>query len=203
MCIMYSRISLVLITTILFISGCSPKVNPIMAVGKVVTTSNAKVAVLGSQIYHYDINVIYRLLGETIERNGRHIENSSAETHTVVVSYPFSMLRDRWGGTLTVHCEPVEYGTKVTITGGPDPPFKITNIANEIFSNLSSKVVNEEPIQISRHSNSLKPQDAKNRRDLEIMLEKLSKKLEQAVEQERWEDAKNIQALIQEMKSSE
>ena len=48
-----------------------------------------------------------------------------------------------------------------------------------------------------------KAQEKISRRNSELMLEKLSKKLEQAIEQERWEDAKNIQALIREMKPSE
>src|SRR5690242_11262968 len=67
--------------------------------------------------FGYPPDVVYTALVQGMERNGRQIVEQDPQSQTVHVSYPFSWLKNNWGGTLRITCITSEFGTTVTLHG--------------------------------------------------------------------------------------
>lgn len=61
----------------------------------------------------YPIAAVYRELVRAAESDGLKIIDSDEPTYTLVVSYPFSLARNTWGGQFTVTCVVEGVGTRV------------------------------------------------------------------------------------------
>lgn len=83
----------------------------------------------------YPVADVYARLVEGVEHNGREIVERSAESHSLLVSYPFSLLN--WGGTLRITCVASDFGTTITILGdGRDAAFKVRDMGEEVLDEV-------------------------------------------------------------------
>jgi hypothetical protein len=64
---------------------------------------------------------VYAVIEPLAGQNGRHILQRDAVAGTLRLSYPFSLLKNNWGGTLRIVCTAGDAGTTITIfTDGRD-----------------------------------------------------------------------------------
>lgn len=85
------------------------------------------------------LEVTYGLLKSEVERNGRAIVEHDDTAHTLLVSYPFSVLKNNWGGSLRITCTADESGTTVVITGdGRDDIVRVRKIGDEVLADLAA-----------------------------------------------------------------
>ena len=81
----------------------------------------------------------YGLLKSEVARNGRTIVEHDDTAHTLLVSYPFSVLKNNWGGSLRITCTADEFGTTVVITGdGRDDIVRVRKIGDEVLADLGA-----------------------------------------------------------------
>jgi hypothetical protein len=89
--------------------------------------------------FAYPIDDVYTSLAQNVARNGRAIVASNAESRSLVVSYPFSWLKNNWGGSLRITCVPSEFGTTVIIVGdGRDAVARVRKIGDEVLEDLDA-----------------------------------------------------------------
>jgi hypothetical protein len=81
---------------------------------------------------------LYALVAQEAEHHDRKIVERDAPSGTLVLSYPFSWLKNNWGGTLKITCSADAHGTTtVTILGdGRDAPARVRAIGDEILADL-------------------------------------------------------------------
>ena len=80
---------------------------------------------------------VYELTAREAERNERKIVERDEPAHSLRVSYPFSWMKNNWGGTIRITCTPVAAGTQVTIEGdGRDAVTRVRAIGDEILRDL-------------------------------------------------------------------
>jgi len=91
------------------------------------------------QTVGYPAPEVYAQVEQSVEKNGRKIVERDAATLSLQVSYPFSLLKNNWGGTLRITCVADAWGTTVTIQGdGRDVTTHVRAIGNEVLGNLDS-----------------------------------------------------------------
>ena len=89
--------------------------------------------------FAYPVDDVYTSMVQNVARNGRAIVRSDATSHFVIASYPFSWLKNNWGGTLTITCVETEFGTTVTILGdGRDHVARVRKIGDEVLEDLDA-----------------------------------------------------------------
>jgi hypothetical protein len=82
---------------------------------------------------------VYALLEQQTEKNGRKIVERDAATLSLRVAYPFSLLKNNWGGTMRISCVADAWGTTVTVQGdGRDATTHVRAIGNEVLADLDS-----------------------------------------------------------------
>ena len=87
--------------------------------------------------FTYPVEDVYTLVVLGVERNGRAIVALSADSHSILVSYPFSWLKNNWGGSLKIACVQTEFGTSVIILGdGRDTVPRVRAIGDEVLKDL-------------------------------------------------------------------
>lgn len=80
---------------------------------------------------------VYALLEQEAEKNGRTIVERDAASLSLRISYPFSLLKNNWGGTMRITCVADASGTQVTIEGdGRDATTHVRAIGNEVLADL-------------------------------------------------------------------
>lgn len=128
------------VATLPFFSGCA-----VLTAAQGVTM----VAALPSEVPHWvetnrlefadPVSDVYVQLTQGVERSGRKIVERDESTHTLLVSYPFSLLRNNWGGTLKITCAATEYGSTVTIHGdGRDAVPRVRAIGDEVLEDVGN-----------------------------------------------------------------
>jgi len=87
----------------------------------------------------YAASDVYALVEQEVEKNGRKIVERDAAAGTLVVAYPFSLLKNNWGGTIKVICVADAFGTTVTLLGdGRDAVPRVQAIGNEVLSDVAA-----------------------------------------------------------------
>jgi hypothetical protein len=87
--------------------------------------------------FAYPVGDVYALLVKGVERNGRKIVEQDAALRSVLVTYPFSLLKNNWGGSLKITCAASEFGTTVTIQGdGRDVVLRVRTIGDEVLEDV-------------------------------------------------------------------
>ena len=93
----------------------------------------------------YDTATVYAALLETLENEGRTIVDRDPASATLRVTYPFSLLRNNWGGTLTIVCSAHGQDTEVTINSDArDADTRVARIGDEILADLT-KALSQPP----------------------------------------------------------
>jgi len=89
--------------------------------------------------FAYPVGDVYALLVQGVERNGRKLVEQDAASQSVLVSYPFSLLKNNWGGSIKITCTASEFGTTVTIQGdGRDVVPHVRSIGDEVLDDVGS-----------------------------------------------------------------
>lgn len=94
--------------------ACSPKVNPYMAVGKELSMAGVPVFEI-KDTFNTGIDTIYSALINTVEKDDRKIVAQDKDKYIIIVSYPFSMGKNVWGGNIKIVCEEIDRQTSVTM----------------------------------------------------------------------------------------
>jgi hypothetical protein len=89
--------------------------------------------------FTYPVGDVYALLMQGVERNGRKVVEQDAALRSVLVTYPFSLLKNNWGGSLKITCVAGEFGTIVTIQGdGRDAVPRVRSIGDEVLEDVGN-----------------------------------------------------------------
>jgi hypothetical protein len=87
--------------------------------------------------FAYPAADVYALVVQEVERNDRKIVERDVQSRYLIVSYPFSWLKNLWGGRLKIACTSDEYGTTVTIVGdGRDAVVRVRAIGDEVLEDV-------------------------------------------------------------------
>ena len=87
---------------------------------------------------------VYAILEKEVEKNDRKIVERNPAAGTLLVSYPFSLLKNNWGGTIKITCVADQYGTTVTVLGdGRDEVSHVRAIGNEIMGDVAEALRRE------------------------------------------------------------
>lgn len=87
--------------------------------------------------FAYPVGDVYEQLVQGVERSGRSLLEQEAATHTLLVSYPFSLLKNHWGGRLRITCAGSPSGTTVTVEGdGRDARARVRTIGDEVLEDV-------------------------------------------------------------------
>lgn len=82
-------------------------------------------------------DVVFAVVAQEVERNGRAIIERDVASHVLSVSYPFSWLKNNWGGTIRISCVASGNGTAVRVEGdGRDVVTHVRDIGDEILGDL-------------------------------------------------------------------
>ena len=65
----------------------------------------------------YPVAAVYRELIRAAESDGLKVADTDEVTYTLVISYPFSLAQNNWGGKFTVNCVVEGSGTRVLFKG--------------------------------------------------------------------------------------
>jgi len=85
----------------------------------------------------YPVATVYATLKHTAAQNGRAIVETIDESHSLRVSYPFSLFTNNWGGVITISCIAEGQGTTVVFLGsGRDTNQRLLKIDDEILHDL-------------------------------------------------------------------
>ena len=88
---------------------------------------------------------VYSVVVQEVERSGRKIVERDAESRSLLVSYPFSWLKNNWGGSLKITCVASEFGTTLTIHGdGRDAVPRVRAIGDEVLEDVE-KALRRQP----------------------------------------------------------
>lgn len=88
---------------------------------------------------------VYSVVVQEVERSGRKIVERDAESRSLLVSYPFSWLKNNWGGSLKITCVASEFGTTLTILGdGRDAVPRVRAIGDEVLEDVE-KALRRQP----------------------------------------------------------
>jgi hypothetical protein len=89
--------------------------------------------------FAYPVDDVYEQLAQGVEIGGRKLVEQEPSAHTLRVSYPFSLLKNNWGGSLKITCTTTEFGTTVTIQGdGRDVVPHVRTIGDEVLDDLGN-----------------------------------------------------------------
>lgn len=86
------------------------------AAGAAAEARDMAVAGMDGSPIDYPIAAVYRELVRAAESDGLKIIGTDVVTYTLVVSYPFSLAQNSWGGEFTVACVVEGSGTRVQFT---------------------------------------------------------------------------------------
>jgi hypothetical protein len=121
------------------LSGCAE----LMLVGNVTTmvaampSSTAHWVETNRLTFAYPPDVVLAVIVEVVERHERRIVEPNPDAQSLRVSYPFSWLKNNWGGTLTITCAASELGTTVTIMGdGRDAVPRVRAIGDGVLDDV-------------------------------------------------------------------
>lgn len=85
----------------------------------------------------YTATDVYTAAEREVEKNDRQIVERDAASHVLRVSYPFSLLKNNWGGTIKLICLADIYGTTVVLFGdGRDALPRVRAIGQEMLGDL-------------------------------------------------------------------
>ena len=85
----------------------------------------------------YPIATLYATLQHTAAQNGRAVVETIDESHSLRVSYPFSLFTNNWGGVITISCIGEDPGTTIVFLGsGRDTNQRLLKIDDEILHDL-------------------------------------------------------------------
>jgi hypothetical protein len=91
------------------------------------------------QEFAYPVGDVYAQLVHGVERSGVQLVEQDPATHTLLVSYPFSLLKNNWGGSMRITCAATEFGTNVTIQGdGRDVVSRVRKFGDDVLEDLGS-----------------------------------------------------------------
>ena len=129
-----------MVATLPFFSGCAVVAAAQAAILVTSLPSNEPHWVETNRFeFAYPVSDVYVQLTQGVERNGRKIVEKDETAHTLLVSYPFSLLQNNWGGTLKITCAATEYGSTVTIQGdGRDAVPRVRAIGDEVLEEVGS-----------------------------------------------------------------
>ncbi len=89
--------------------------------------------------FAYPVGDVYPQLVHGVERSGRKLVEQEPAAHALLVSYPFSLLKNNWGGSLRIRCATTEFGTTVTIQGdGRDVVPHVRTIGDEVLEDVGN-----------------------------------------------------------------
>ena len=128
--------------TTAILSGCAELMlaNSLVSMAAAAVPSNtARLVEINQLLFAYPPEVVYAVVLESVERNGRKIAERNADAQSLRVSYPFSWLKNNWGGMLTITCTASEFGTTVTILGdGRDVVPHVRAIGDEVLDDVDA-----------------------------------------------------------------
>jgi hypothetical protein len=122
-----------------FLSGCAELllVSGTAALAQGLPSSEPRWVETNRLTFAYPAVDVYALVVQEVERNDRKIVERDAQSRSLLVSYPFSWLKNNWGGRLKITCSADEYGTTVTIVGdGRDAVARVRAIGDEVLEDV-------------------------------------------------------------------
>jgi len=130
-----------------FLSGCAEVLlaYSVVAMANALPSNEPHWVETNRLTFAYPPEVVYTVVVEGVERNGRKIVEHNVASQSLLVSYPFSWLKNNWGGSLKITCVPSEFGTTVTILGdGRDGVAHVRGIGDEVLEDLD-KALRRQP----------------------------------------------------------
>lgn len=126
------------LAALLFLSGCAELMVLSSATAIVASLPSTKTQEqANTRTFAYPVADVFNVLTQEVEKNGRTIVERDAASSTLRISYPFSLLKNNWGGTIGITCTAIESGTAVTINGdGRDVISHIREIGDEILGDV-------------------------------------------------------------------
>lgn len=127
-----------MVATLSLFSGCAVFAAAQVAATAAVLLSNEPHWLETNRLeFAYPVSDVYVQLTQGVERSGRKIIERDEIAHTLLVSYPFSLLQN--GGTMKIVCAAAEYGSTVTIHGDRrDPPHRVRAIGDEVLEEVGN-----------------------------------------------------------------
>ena len=123
------------------LSGCAELmlVSNVATLAAATPSSTAHGVETNRLTFPYPPDVVMAVVVEVVERHDRKIVERNAGAQSIRVSYPFSWLKNNWGGTLTITCAASEFGTTVTILGdGRDAVPRVRAIGDEVLDDVGT-----------------------------------------------------------------
>jgi hypothetical protein len=121
------------------LSGCAGLLatNGVVLMAKGLPSNEPRWVEANRLTFAYPVTDVYALVEQEVERNGRKIVERDAQSRWLLVSYPFSLLRNNWGGKLKITCTADELGTTVTVVGdGRDAVVRVRLIGEELLEDV-------------------------------------------------------------------
>jgi hypothetical protein len=137
----------ILVSAMPFLSGCAGVLvaGDAVMMAKALPSNEPHWVETNRLTFAYPVDDVFALVVQGVERNGRKIVERSAESHSVLISYPFSWLKNNWGGSLKIACVTDEFGTTVTIQGdGRDVVPHVRAIGDEVLMDVD-KALRRQP----------------------------------------------------------
>lgn len=133
----------ILVVAAPFLSGCAELMvaSSAATLAKALSPHEPQWVEVSQLTFAYPVDTVYMLLLQVVERNDRRIVERTAESHALMASYPFSWLKNNWGGSLKITCAPNESGTTVSFEGdGRDTLQHVRAIGDEVLADLDREL---------------------------------------------------------------
>jgi hypothetical protein len=128
------------VATIPLFSGCAAlAVADAVTMVKALPSNEPHWVEMNRQEFAYPVGDVYAQLVQGVERSGRKLVEEDAATRTLLVSYPFSLLKNNWGGSMRITCAATKFGSSVTIQGdGRDVIPHVRTIGDEVLEDVGN-----------------------------------------------------------------
>lgn len=128
-----------LLAAVTGLSGCAAQlvVEGVALVAKGLSPNKSRWVETHRMTLAYPLADVYGLVGPELEHNGRKVSSRDDDAHSALVSYPFSLLKNNWGGSIRLTCTATEFGTTVVIdSDGRDIEAHVRAVGDEVLADL-------------------------------------------------------------------
>lgn len=152
-----------LLAALPLLSGCAELLLAQSAVvlAQTVAPTNVTEDETNRESFIFAVADVWSALTRSVEHDGRKLVSRDDEKLTLRVSYPFSWLRNNWGGVLTIACEPVQPDPAVPTTivrivsDAKDSTRRVRLIGDDILGRLREQLRRDSAPQPSSAASSV------------------------------------------------
>lgn len=131
----------VLGAVVFFLSACAPGMNPVMSLGKDVATT--KTPAHESEVYFKeDVATVFSAIKSVSNKNNKTLKDVNEESKKLVISYPFSMMNNVWGGDFNVYVDSVGGRTRMVAQFFEYNLFVSGSILNPLIEDVKAALSN-------------------------------------------------------------